>query len=45
MTTKKGRFIRVPTCEDVFNYLDSKTKDQLPLLPAKSCMSVYNLCE
>ena len=30
---------------DVFAYLDATTVDQLPLLPARSCMSVYNLCE
>lgn len=30
---------------DVFAYLDATTEDQLPLLPARSCMSVYNLCE
>lgn len=30
---------------DVFRYLDAVTEDQLPLLPARSCMSVYNLCE
>lgn len=30
---------------DVFAYLDSVTVDQLPLLPVRTCMSVYNLCE
>ena len=35
----------VPTVDDVFRYLDSVDEDQLPLLPARSCMSVYNLCE
>jgi len=34
-----------PTSQDVFRYLDSVDEDQLPLLPARSCMSVYNLCE
>ena len=33
------------TCEAVFRYLDSVDEDQLPLLPARSCLSVYNLCE
>jgi 3'-phosphoadenosine 5'-phosphosulfate sulfotransferase (PAPS reductase)/FAD synthetase len=45
LVTKRGRQIKVPTCEDVFRYLDDKTKDQLPMFPARSCMSVYNLCE
>lgn len=30
---------------DVFRYLESVSEDQLPLLPARSCMSIYNLCE
>ena len=30
---------------DVFKYIESVDMDQLPLLPARSCMSVYNLCE
>ena len=34
-----------PTVEDVFRYIESKTIDQLPMFPARSCMSVYNLCE
>lgn len=34
-----------PKAQDVFRYLDAVTEDQLPLLPARSCMSVYNLCE
>lgn len=42
---KKGVMAYVPTAEDVFRYLDSKDEDQLPLLPARTCMSVYNLCE
>jgi hypothetical protein len=42
---KKGEPASVPTAEDVFRYLDSKTEDQLPLLPQRACMSVYNLCE
>jgi 3'-phosphoadenosine 5'-phosphosulfate sulfotransferase (PAPS reductase)/FAD synthetase len=37
--------VRFPTAKDVFRYLDSVDQDQLPLLPARSCMSVYNLCE
>jgi 3'-phosphoadenosine 5'-phosphosulfate sulfotransferase (PAPS reductase)/FAD synthetase len=45
LTTKKGRVVTVPTAEDVFSYIDRKDIDQLPLLPARSCMSVYNLCE
>lgn len=35
----------VPTAEDVFRYIESVDEDQLPLLPSRSCMSVYNLCE
>jgi len=34
-----------PWCSDVFRYLESVDENQLPLLPARSCMSVYNLCE
>jgi 3'-phosphoadenosine 5'-phosphosulfate sulfotransferase (PAPS reductase)/FAD synthetase len=34
-----------PSCWDVFRYIDSVDEDQLPLLPERSCMSVYNLCE
>lgn len=37
--------VRFPTAQDVFRYIDSVDEDQLPLLPARSCMSVYNLCE
>jgi 3'-phosphoadenosine 5'-phosphosulfate sulfotransferase (PAPS reductase)/FAD synthetase len=43
--TKNGRKIAFPTAEDVFRYVESVDEDQLPLLPARSCMSVYNLCE
>ncbi len=35
----------VPTAADVFNYVESKHEDQLPLGESQSCMSVYNLCE
>jgi 3'-phosphoadenosine 5'-phosphosulfate sulfotransferase (PAPS reductase)/FAD synthetase len=42
---KKGEPASIPTAEDVFRYLDSRTEDQLPLLEPRSCMSVYNLCE
>lgn len=31
--------------EDVFRYIESVDEDQLPMFPARSCMSVYNLCE
>jgi 3'-phosphoadenosine 5'-phosphosulfate sulfotransferase (PAPS reductase)/FAD synthetase len=31
--------------KDVFRYIESVDEDQLPLLPQRSCMSVYNLCE
>ena len=31
--------------DDVFKYVESVTMDQLPLLPASTCMSIYNLCE
>jgi len=34
-----------PWAQDVFSYIENVDKDQLPLLPARSCMSVYNLCE
>jgi 3'-phosphoadenosine 5'-phosphosulfate sulfotransferase (PAPS reductase)/FAD synthetase len=40
-----GRIIAYPTAEDVFRYIESVDEDQLPLLPERSCMSVYNLCE
>lgn len=30
---------------DVFSYIESVDEDQLPLLPARPCMSIYNLCE
>lgn len=30
---------------DVFSYVESVDADQLPLLPPRSCMSIYNLCE
>jgi hypothetical protein len=40
-----ARIAYVPTAADVFRYIDSVDEDQLPLLPARSCMSVYNLCE
>ncbi len=43
--TKDGRTVRVPTAEDVFSYIESVDRDQIPLLPARSCMSVYRLCE
>lgn len=35
----------VPTASDVFRYIESVDEDQLPLFPARACMSVYNLCE
>lgn len=31
--------------EDVFRYIESVDEDQLPMFPARPCMSVYNLCE
>jgi 3'-phosphoadenosine 5'-phosphosulfate sulfotransferase (PAPS reductase)/FAD synthetase len=34
-----------PKCEDVFRYIESVDEDQIPMFPARSCMSVYNLCE
>lgn len=34
-----------PKCNDVFRYIDSVDEDQLPMFEARSCMSVYNLCE
>lgn len=45
LTSKKGTIVRVPTAEDVFSYLDRVDENQLPMFPARSCMSVYNLCE
>jgi len=42
---KKGEMAYIPTAEDVFKYIESRSEDQLPLLPERSCMSVYNLCE
>ena len=44
-TEHRGRKIGIPTAEDVFRYIESVDENQLPLLPARSCMSVYNLCE
>jgi len=43
VVTAKGH--RIPTAEDVFRYIESVDEDQLPMFPARSCMSVYNLCE
>jgi 3'-phosphoadenosine 5'-phosphosulfate sulfotransferase (PAPS reductase)/FAD synthetase len=40
---KSGK--KFPWCQDVFDYVMNTDKDQLPLLPTRSCMSVYNLCE
>lgn len=34
-----------PKSEDVFRYLERTDEDQIPMFPARSCMSVYNLCE
>jgi 3'-phosphoadenosine 5'-phosphosulfate sulfotransferase (PAPS reductase)/FAD synthetase len=34
-----------PWAEDVFRYIESVDEDQMPMFPARSCMSVYNLCE
>jgi 3'-phosphoadenosine 5'-phosphosulfate sulfotransferase (PAPS reductase)/FAD synthetase len=31
--------------DDVFNYIEAVHVDQLPMLEARSCMSIYNLCE
>lgn len=45
VTSRKGREVGKPTSRDVFRYLERVDEDQLPLLPARSCMSVYNLCE
>lgn len=39
------KMVKFPTCTDVFRYIESVDENQLPLLPARSCMSVYNLCE
>lgn len=43
--TKDGRTVPIPTCADVFRYIESVDEDQIPLFPVRSCMSVYNLCE
>jgi 3'-phosphoadenosine 5'-phosphosulfate sulfotransferase (PAPS reductase)/FAD synthetase len=45
VVTKDGRTVLMPTAEDVFRYIESVDEDQLPMFPARSCMSVYNLCE
>lgn len=42
---KDGRILNVPTCDDVFRYLESVDENQLPLFEAPKCMSIYNLCE
>ncbi|HKM80992.1 MAG TPA: phosphoadenosine phosphosulfate reductase family protein [Candidatus Acidoferrum sp.] len=34
-----------PWADDVFRYIESVDADQLPMFEARSCMSVYNLCE
>jgi 3'-phosphoadenosine 5'-phosphosulfate sulfotransferase (PAPS reductase)/FAD synthetase len=34
-----------PWANDIFRYIESVDEDQLPMFPARSCMSVYNLCE
>lgn len=44
-TTKDGREMMVPRCEDVFRYLESVDEHQLPLLETPKCLSIYNLCE
>jgi 3'-phosphoadenosine 5'-phosphosulfate sulfotransferase (PAPS reductase)/FAD synthetase len=43
--TKAGDTNRIPSADDVFRYIESVDENQLPMFPAKSCMSVYNLCE
>lgn len=43
--TKLGKLMSIPTANDVFRYLREVDEDQLPLIPAPSCMSHYNLCE
>jgi len=45
VTTKDGRRLRAPSVDDVARYLLSVDEDQLPLLAAPTCLSVYNLCE
>lgn len=42
---KDGRSVRVPTCDDVFRYLEATDQNQLPLFETPRCMSIYNLCE
>lgn len=42
--TKTG-MAQIPTCDDVFRYLESVDENQLPLFEAPKCMSIYNLCE
>lgn len=42
---KDGRTVNVPTCDDVFRYLESVDENQLPLFEAPKCISIYNLCE
>jgi 3'-phosphoadenosine 5'-phosphosulfate sulfotransferase (PAPS reductase)/FAD synthetase len=43
--TEGGETVPIPTAEDVFRYIESVDENQLPMFPARSCMSVYNLCE
>jgi 3'-phosphoadenosine 5'-phosphosulfate sulfotransferase (PAPS reductase)/FAD synthetase len=42
---EQGEMAFVPTAEDVFRYIESVDENQIPMFPARSCMSVYNLCE
>jgi 3'-phosphoadenosine 5'-phosphosulfate sulfotransferase (PAPS reductase)/FAD synthetase len=43
--TKKGRAIKLPSAQDVFEHIEAVDANQLPMFPARTCMSVYNLCE
>lgn len=37
--------VKICFADEVFDYLEGQTLDQLPLLPIVQCMSAYNLCE
>lgn len=41
----EGNLVGVPTCDDVFHYLESVDENQLPLFDTPKCLSIYNLCE
>lgn len=40
---KSGKWF--PWAVDVFSYIERTDANQLPMLPKRECMSIYNLCE